>query len=134
MKKILLILASALLAVMLVACATNIKNYEGTYKLKEIHVDGKVVKKGDKLWNLTYGEDGGMIIELKGNGKGIIRMIGSEDDEFEYTIENQKIIMINEGDSVEGNIKSNSIELKNWRTELLIFEKVGRDNLTYNLS
>ena len=75
--------------------------------------------------NLTYGEDGGMIIELKGNGKGIIRMIGSEDDEFEYTIENQKIIMINEGDSVEGNIKSNSIELKNWRTELLIFEKVG---------
>ena len=96
MKKILLILASALLAVMLVACATNIKNYEGTYKLKEIHVDGKVVKKGDKLWNLTYGEDGGMIIELKGNGKGIIRMIGSEDDEFEYTIENQKIIMINE--------------------------------------
>ena len=52
-------------------------------------------------------------------------MIGSEDDEFEYTIENQKIIMINEGDSVEGNIKSNSIELKNWRTELLIFEKVG---------
>ena len=50
---------------MLVACATNIKNYEGTYKLKEIHVDGKVVKKGDKLWNLTYGEDGGMIIELK---------------------------------------------------------------------
>ena len=125
MKKILLILASALLAVMLVACATNIKNYVGTYKLKEIHVDGKVVKKGDKLWNLTYGEDGGMIIELKGNGKGIIRMIGSEDDEFEYTIENQKIIMINEGDSVEGNIKSNSIELKNWRTELLIFEKVG---------
>ena len=125
MKKILLILASALLAVMLVACATNIKNYEGTYKLKEIHVDGKVVKKGDKLCNLTYGEDGGMIIELKVNGKGIIRMIGSEDDEFEYTIENQKIIMINEGDSVEGNIKSNSIELKNWRTELLIFEKVG---------
>lgn len=125
MKKILPILASALLAVMLVACATNIKNYEGTYKLKEIHVDGKVVKKGDKLWNLTYGEDGEMIIELKGNGKGIIRMIGSEDDEFEYTIENQKIIMINEGDSVEGNIKSNSIELKNWRTELLIFEKVG---------
>ena len=124
-KKILIILASVLLAVMLVACATNIKNYEGTYKLKEIHVDGKVVKKGDKLWNLTYGEDGGMIIELKGNGKGIIRMIGSEDDEFEYTIENQKIIMINEGDSVEGNIKSNSIELKNWRTELLIFEKVG---------
>ena len=92
MKKILLILASVLLSVMLVACATNIKNYEGTYKLKEIHVDGKVVKKGDKLWNLTYGEDGGMIIELKGNGKGIIRMIGSEDDEFEYTIENQKII------------------------------------------
>ena len=88
-------------------------------------MDGKVVKMGDKLWNLTYGEDGGMIIELKGNGKGIIRMIGSEDDEFEYTIENQKIIMINEGDSVEGNIKSNSIELKNWRTELLIFEKVG---------
>ena len=125
MKKILLILASALLAVMLVACATNIKNYEGTYKLKQIQVDGKVVKMGDKLWNLTYGEDGGMIIELKGNGKGIIRMIGSEDDEFEYTIENQKIIMINEGDSVEGNIKSNSIELKNWRTELLIFEKVG---------
>ena len=125
MKKILLILASVLLSVMLVACATNIKNYEGTYKLKEIHVDGKVVKKGDKLWNLTDGEDGGMIIELKGNGKGIIRMIGSEDDEFEYTIENQKIIMTNEGDSVEGNIKSNSIELKNWRTELLIFEKVG---------
>ena len=92
---------------------------------QRIHVDGKVVKKGDKLWNLTYGEDGGMIIELKGNGKGIIRMIGSEDDEFEYTIENQKIIMINEGDSVEGNIKSNSIELKNWKTELLIFEKVG---------
>ena len=125
MKKILLILASVLLSVMLVACAPNIKNYEGTYKFKEIHVDGQVVKKGDNLWNLTYGEDGGMIIELKGNGKGIIRMIGSEDDEFEYTIENQKIIMINEGDSVEGNIKSNSIELKNWRTELLIFEKVG---------
>ena len=34
MKKILLILASVLLSVMLVACATNIKNYEGTYKLK----------------------------------------------------------------------------------------------------
>ena len=72
MKRILFVLTAILLSVILVACSINVKNYEGTYKLKEIHVDGNIIKKGDKLWNLTYGEEGGMIIYLKGNGKGKI--------------------------------------------------------------
>ena len=123
MKRILLVLTAILLSVILVACSINVKNYEGTYKLKEIHVDGNIIKKGDKLWNLTYGEEGGMIIYLKGNGKGIIRMIGSEDEEFEYKIEDDTIYMTNEGDCAQGTIKNNEIQIKNWKTELLIFDR-----------
>ena len=123
MKRILFVLTAILLSVILVACSINVKNYEGTYKLKEIHVDGNIIKKGDKLWNLTYGEEGGMIIYLKGNGKGIIRMIGSEDEEFEYKIEDDTIYMSNEGDCAQGTIKNNEIQIKNWKTELLIFDR-----------
>ncbi|MDY5212991.1 hypothetical protein [Intestinibacter sp.] len=123
MKRILFVLTAILLSVILVACSINVKNYEGTYKLKEIHVDGNIIKKGDKLWNLTYGEEGGMIIYLKGNGKGIIRMIGSEDEEFEYKIEDDTIYMTNEGDCAQGTIKNNEIQIKNWKTELLIFDR-----------
>ena len=86
-------------------------------------MDGNIIKKGDKLWNLTYGEEGGMIIYLKGNGKGIIRMIGSEDEEFEYKIEDDTIYMTNEGDCAQGTIKNNEIQIKNWKTELLIFDR-----------
>lgn len=123
MKRILFVLTAILLSVILVACSINVKNYEGTYKLKEIHVDGNIIKKGDKLWNLTYGEEGGMIIYLKGNGKGIIRMIGSEDEEFEYKIDDDTIYMTNEGDCAQGTIKNNEIQIKNWKTELLIFDR-----------
>ena len=123
MKRILFVLTAILLSVILVACSINVKNYEGTYKLKERHVDGNIIKKGDKLWNLTYGEEGGMIIYLKGNGKGIIRMIGSEDEEFEYKIEDDTIYMTNEGDCAQGTIKNNEIQIKNWKTELLIFDR-----------
>ena len=123
MKRILFVLTAILLSVILVACSINVKNYEGTYKLKEIHVDGNIIKKGDELWNLTYGEEGGMIIYLKGNGKGIIRMIGSEDEEFEYKIEDDTIYMTNEGDCAQGTIKNNEIQIKNWKTELLIFDR-----------
>ncbi|MDO5009409.1 MAG: hypothetical protein Q4E31_01165 [Intestinibacter bartlettii] len=123
MKKILLILTSMLLSVMLSACSTNVDKMQGTYKLTEIQVDDLTVKKGDKLWNLTYGEDGGMIIELKGNGEGVLRMIGSEDESFEYTIDGEKIIMTNEGDVVDGIIKNNEIQLRNWDSQLLVFEK-----------
>lgn len=123
MKRILFVLTAILLSVILVACSINVKNYEGTYKLKEIHVDGNIIKKGDKFWNLTYGEEGGMIIYLKGNGKGIIRMIGSEDEEFEYKIEDDTIYMTNEGDCAQGTIKNNEIQIKNWKTELLIFDR-----------
>ncbi len=123
MKKILLILTALLLSVMLTACETVV-NCEGTYTLKKIYVDGNTVKEGDKLWDETYGDDGGMIIELKENGEGIIKMTGSSEESFEYAIDGETITMINEGDIIGGTIKSNEIEFKNWKSESLIFEKI----------
>ena len=50
-------------------------------------------------------------------------MIGSEDEEFEYKIEDDTIYMTNEGDCAQGTIKNNEIQIKNWKTELLIFDR-----------